>query len=146
MSRLHPIFMLASITLAAAACGCVRRTATFTTVPEGALLHVNDEEVGRTPATVEFTWYGDYDLVYRLEGYEPVHTHHRIDPPWYQYFPIDFFAEVLWPAEIHDHHDVPTVELTPAQPIDPAELRQRAMEFRDQALLQNHTDAQGNGH
>ena len=113
--------------------GCVRRTATFTSVPEGALVYVNDEEVGRTPATIEFTWYGDYDLVYRLEGYDTVHTNHRLPAPWYQYFPVDFFAEVLWPGQLHDYRRQHYV-LNPAEPVEPDELLERAGELRDEAL------------
>lgn len=55
--------MLASV-------GCVERTITITSEPSGALVHLNDEEVGRTPLTVPFTFYGVYDV--RLE----------MDPVW----------------------------------------------------------------
>ncbi len=79
--------------------GCVRRTARFTSVPDGARVFLNDREIGRTPATVEFTWYGDYDVVYRLEGYETIKTNAVLNPPLYQRFPFDFFAEVLWPGD-----------------------------------------------
>lgn len=50
--------------------GCVERTITITSEPSGALVHLNDEEVGRTPLTVPFTFYGVYDV--RLE----------MDPVW----------------------------------------------------------------
>ncbi|MCG3137725.1 MAG: hypothetical protein HJJLKODD_01575 [Phycisphaerae bacterium] len=114
--------------------GCVRRTARFTTEPMGARVFVNDREIGRTPATMEFLWYGDYDVIYRLDGYETVRTHVRLDPPLYQLFPVDFIAEVLWPGEIHDHREVPTQSLTVREPADPNELARRAREFRDEAL------------
>lgn len=42
--------------------GCVQRTITITSNPTGALVHLNDEEVGRTPLTVPFTFYGTYDV------------------------------------------------------------------------------------
>jgi hypothetical protein len=113
---------------------CVRRTAKFTTVPEGARVYLNDEDVGRTPVTVDFTWYGDYDVVYRLDGYETVKTNVQIKAPFYQWFPLDFFSEVLWPLEIHDHHEIAAQELVVREPTDESALRQRAAEYRDRTL------------
>ncbi len=132
--------------LGVAAGGCVRRTATFTTLPPGARLFLNDREIGRTPATVDFTWYGDYDVVYRLEGYEPRSTHVVIRPPWYQHFPVDFFAEVLCPAEIRDHHHIPTESLQPLQPPASEDLVERGMELRDRAVFEGNPSAQTPGH
>lgn len=84
--------------------GCVERTLTITTRPSGALVVLNDQEVGRTPVSVDFEWYGDYDVLCRLEGYETLKTHTKVNAPWYQWPPFDFVADVLWPATIHDRH------------------------------------------
>jgi hypothetical protein len=48
--------------------GCVERTITINSEPQGALVYLNDEEVGRTPVSVPFLYYGTYDV--RLE-HEP---------------------------------------------------------------------------
>jgi len=45
--------------------GCVERLITVKSTPAGALVYLNDEEVGRTPVTVPFKFYGVYDV--RLE-------------------------------------------------------------------------------
>lgn len=45
--------------------GCLERTITITSQPTGALVHLNDREVGRTPVVVPFTFYGTYTV--RLE-------------------------------------------------------------------------------
>ena len=42
--------------------GCVQRMIKITSDPPGALVRLNDEEVGRTPVTVPFTFYGVYDV------------------------------------------------------------------------------------
>ena len=42
--------------------GCVERKLTILTEPEGALVALNDEEIGRSPVTVSFQWYGDYNV------------------------------------------------------------------------------------
>lgn len=124
--------MFVSVLVVLAAGGCVRRTMTINTVPEGALIHLNDEEIGRGPASTDFTWYGDYDVVVRMPGYETLQTHVRVDPPWYQIFPMDFFAEVLWPGVLHDRH-VFTFRLDPKAPLDREELIKRAEDMRVRA-------------
>ncbi len=86
--------------------GCVERKITIGSEPEGALVALNDEEIGRTPVTVPFTWYGDYDVVLRLEKNvgtpeKPVikryylHTHKQTVTPAFEIVPLDFFAALL---------------------------------------------------
>lgn len=80
--------------------------------PPGALVWVNDVEVGRTPVTVPFEWYGDYDLKFRLDknvgtAEKPdikhyyLHTHMKTTTPWFQWVGVDLFAE-LSPAQLKD--------------------------------------------
>ena len=115
--------------------GCVRRTMSFNTDPQGAIVHLNDTEIGRTPVTADFTWYGDYDIVYRKEGYATLATHHRVRPPWYQVWPLDFVSEVLIPWEIHDQHQVPPAVLEPEPEPDAEGLVGRADEMRDRTVF-----------
>ncbi len=112
--------------------GCVRRTLTVNTEPQGALVYINDEEIGRSPASTDFTWYGDYDIVIRKDGHETVQTHEKINAPWYQLIPFDFFAEVLWPGQIHDER---FLSYTLTQRVEPSrdELIEAATAFREQA-------------
>lgn len=123
------------LVLAGAGIGCVRRTLTINTDPQGALVYLNDAEVGRTPVSVDFLWYGDYDVIVRKEGYATLQTDERINEPWYQIPPFDFFAEVLWPGRIHDQRSVSYV-LEPAVAPDREELLQRAEALRDEALYE----------
>lgn len=95
---------VAAWVMASGAVGCVRRTLTITTDPPQALVFLNDEEIGRSEVSRDFLWYGDYDVIIRKKGYATLGTHWRIDPPWYQVMPIDFFAEVFWPGHLHDVH------------------------------------------
>ena len=89
------------IAAACLACGCVEREITFTSEPQGALVIVSDKEIGRTPVTMPFTWYGDYDIIYRLEGHQTIKTHAKINPPWYEYPPIDLLSHIA-PWTYHD--------------------------------------------
>ena len=115
--------------------GCVRRTLTIQTEPAGALIFLNDEEIGRSPVTTDFTWYGDYDLIIRQPGYDTLKTHVEVRRPWYQVLPIDFVAEVLWPQHLVDAHTF-DFSLTPAQPTDRASLIERAQALRERTLHQ----------
>ena len=113
--------------------GCVRRTLTITTEPPNALVYLNDQEIGRSKVSIDFLWYGDYDVVIRKDGFQTLHTHWNINPPWYQYIPVDFFAEVLWPGHFHDQHEKHFVLNTMTRS-SPEDLIGRAMETRMQAL------------
>lgn len=126
--------VIACAMLGLAAPGCVRRTVTINTAPQGAKVILNDEEVGTSPVQVDFLWYGDYDVIVRKDGYETLHTHQRLEPPWYQVPPFDFFAEILNPVMLHDQQQM-SFTLHPAQPIDKAELIQKAGEVRERALF-----------
>ena len=113
--------------------GCVRRTMTITTDPPNARVYLNSQELGVSAVTSEFTWYGDYDVVIRKEGYETLHTNWKIDPPWYQWMPLDFIFEVLWPGQFHDQRSQSFV-LEPAKTPDPEALVDRARDTRKRAL------------
>src|SRR5580704_3461621 len=92
---MHVRKICALIACAAAGPGCVERTMTFTTNPPGSLLYLNGEEVGRTPLTRDFKWYGTYDVAIRKEGYQTLKTTQKVDYPIYQIIPLDLVAEVL---------------------------------------------------
>jgi len=125
--------MLALAVFALATPGCVRRTLTINTVPQGATVWLNDEEVGKTPVSVDFLWYGDYGVTARLPGYETLHTHQNIRGPWYQLPFFDFFSEALWPGWIHDQRSM-NFALAPAAEPDRAQLLQAAEAFRERTL------------
>ena len=115
------------------ACGCVRRTMTITTEPPNARIYLNDREIGVSEVRTDFTWYGDYDVVIRKDGYETLHSNWKIDRPWYQWIPIDFFTEVLWPGSFHDQRSQHFV-LAPATTPEIEELVERARATKKRAL------------
>jgi len=121
-----------SLGLVVVSLGCVERTVTITTEPSGALVWLNDKEVGRTPLTESFQWYGDYDVVIRKEGFKTLKTHEKLKAPWYQYPPIDFFAEILTPATIHDDHAW-YFQLERSEPVSQKQLLERAAETKAEA-------------
>lgn len=121
--------------------GCVERKIVIGSDPSGALVTLNGVEVGRTPVTVPFIWYGDYDIVLRHEKNvgtpeKPevkrfyLHTHKKTVTPWFETLGVDLFAE-LWPGELKDEQvwafAVPEVEQVPD-----AELIERARQMKEQ--------------
>lgn len=75
--------------------GCVRRTIDITSEPSGAMVTLNDRQVGRTPVAVDFTYYGTYDVRLSLDGHEPLVTSAEATPPIWDNVPLDFVAEAL---------------------------------------------------
>src|SRR5690349_11636751 len=95
--------------------GCVEQTMTINSDPPGALVYLNDQEVGRTPMTRDFKWYGDYDVQVRLEGYQTLSTHKMVKAPWWNWVPFDFFAAMI-PLNFADHKTLSFA----LKPVDPS--------------------------
>ena len=68
-------FIICCLVTSLLLCGCVERRLTINTKPQGALVTLNDEEIGESPVTVNFNWYGDYCVRISKEGYETLNTH-----------------------------------------------------------------------
>jgi len=63
-----------SILFACLMFGCVKRTISISSTPSGALVWVNDREVGRTPVDIDFLYFGEYDVRVEKDGLEPIMT------------------------------------------------------------------------
>lgn len=94
--------------------GCVERRLTIHTEPPGATVLLNDQEIGVSPVTVPFNWYGDYWVRISKEGCETLDTHRKLKPPLHDYPPFDFFLQVLYPGRIVNSYEW-TFELAPKQ-------------------------------
>lgn len=112
----------------AAVSGCVQRTVHVTSQPSGALVYLNDEEVGRTPVTVPFTFYGVYDVRLEKDGYHPLWTATRADAPWWEAPGPDLIAETIPGLKVKlDWH----YQLRPLSTEDEDSLISRAQELHD---------------
>lgn len=65
------VCLLAGAALAATLGACGTRVISVTSEPPGALVFINDTEVGRTPVDTTFKHFGTYDVRVNLEGFEP---------------------------------------------------------------------------
>jgi hypothetical protein len=110
--------------------GCVERKLTINTQPQEALVFLNDEEIGVSPVTVSFNWYGDYYIRISKEGYETLKTNRMLEAPRHDKFPFDFFAQVLTPKKIVDEYEW-SFELEPITQPSRTELIQAADNFKN---------------
>ncbi len=112
--------------------GCVRRRMTVRTSPPGAVVSVDNQLIGTTPAATSFTYYGTRELRIEKDGYRTEVIKRRINPPWYEMPGLDFISETLWPWEVRDERII-DVQLVP-ETIEPtAEVVQRADQLRNQS-------------
>ncbi len=130
MTRTPAFFAALVITLLAAGAlaGCIERTISIDSTPPGALVYLNDQEIGRTPVTVPFTFYGKYDVRIEKEGYQSITTLQKAQAPWWEAPGPDIFAEAL-PGE----HSVDlkwNFTLEPTAPTNSAVLIEHAKQLR----------------
>jgi len=104
--------LIALVVMALGLTGCVERRFLVVSNPPGATVLVNGENVGVTPASVPFTYYGKYDITLIRDGYQTRTYEKPIRRPWFEYFPLDFFAENVYPGHIQDNR-VLTFEMEP---------------------------------
>jgi len=79
--------------------------------------------------TREFTWYGDYDVQVRKEGYETLKTHANIVAPIWQWVPFDLIF-VLLPIPMHDDRHLSYTLQPSTRPADPEGLIERARQLQ----------------
>ena len=118
-----PVFPLgiALLTLVmVAGSGCVQRRMTIRSNPPGALVYVDDYQIGTTPVSTDFVYYGTRKIRLVKDGFETLTVRQPIPVPWYEVFPLDFVSENLWPWEIRDERVV-DLAMAPAES-QPAEL------------------------
>lgn len=114
--------------------GCMTRYVEVTSEPPGALVTINDQEIGITPCRAEFTFYGEYDVLLEKDGYEPLRAKGDTDAPIYEYPPFDLPANAFridTPTKWHFTLS-PALELTQPKPEFEKALIERASTLRGQ--------------
>jgi hypothetical protein len=111
----------------------VRRRLNVNSNPQGALVYVDNQQIGTTPCSVDFTYYGTREIRLIKPGFETLTVNQPIPAPWYQYTPIDFVAENLVTTKIRDNRTV-NYNLAPQLIIPTQELLDRANQLRQDTL------------
>lgn len=118
------------------ATGCTaQRRITITSDPPGARAWLNDVEIGRTPASAAFKFYGAYDVRLELDGYEPLHEVRNAKAPIWEFPGLDLVALAVpgrKQVEIDWHFSMaPTIESSQAPQTVESELLSRARLMRE---------------
>ena len=113
-------------------CNGVRRRLTITSEPSGAIVYLNNKEIGKTPISRNFVYSGVYDIKCYKEGYEMKETYYKAGRPWYLYPGIDFFAENFTPGELRDEQTC-HITLEQKREIPRNDLYENACKLRDEA-------------
>jgi hypothetical protein len=124
LSRLSLVALLLGIS------GCVEHQLVVDTEPQGAIVTMNDQEIGRTPIQREFNWYGTYDVVVRKEGYETLRVKQPVIAPAWQWVPFDLITEIL-PWRMTDTQKLRyTLQPTTQATVDPQRMIARGKELQ----------------
>lgn len=118
--------------------GCVTRRLTIRSNPPGATVYLDDREIGVTPVSTSYLYYGKRKFRLVKDGYETVTRLENVPPPWYEIPPLDFVSENVVPGEIRDQRTV-VFDLQPRRNVEPGELRARAEELRGRSRMLSPT-------
>jgi hypothetical protein len=99
------------------------------TNPPGALVYVDDNEVGLTPVAISPIYYGNRKIRLVKDGCETQTFIQSVPPPWYEIPPLDFFAENLVPGTIRDQRTF-DYQLRPQGVVPQEDLLTRAENLR----------------
>jgi len=120
---------LAVVCAGAFGCGGVQRRMTIRSNPPGAQVYIDKYEIGRTPCSVGFVYYGKREFKLVKDGFETLTTAKMIFPPWYEYIGIDLISENFSPFEIRDERTF-DFQLIPMQVVGPQQLIDRGENLR----------------
>jgi hypothetical protein len=109
--------------------GCVQRRMTIRTNPPGAQVYIDNQEIGRTPVSTDFVYYGRRDIRLVKDGYETLSVKQPVWAPWYEWPGLAFVAENVWPGEIRDERRF-DFQMQPAMVVPSQTLLTRAEELR----------------
>ena len=124
-----PFMAIVCLATVVAGAGCVQRRMTIRSNPPGALVYVDDYQIGTTPVSTDFVYYGTRKIRLVKDGYETLTVRQPFPIPWYEIFPLDFVSENLWPGEIRDERVV-DLAMMPAAATPPEEVVARAEQSR----------------
>jgi hypothetical protein len=112
-------------------CGCVERWILVRSDPPDAEVLIDGTPAGRTPLKVKFDYYGDREIVLRKPRFQ---THRAVEPvsaPWWQYFPFEFFTDVVLPFRFEDGREFDYVLRPQGEPEEADRVRDRAAELKE---------------
>ncbi|QDT98780.1 PEGA domain-containing protein [Gimesia aquarii] len=128
------VLVLALVLITFGQFGCVHRRMTIRSIPSGALVKVDGEEIGYTPTSVDFTYYSTSEITLTKDGYETQTIMQKVQTPWYQVFPLDAVSDNLLPFEVTNRHEF-TYQLQPKVVVPTEELLNRGNLLRSETQI-----------
>jgi hypothetical protein len=123
-----PVYLV-GLAVALGAAGCVERRYTIRTEPPGALVTVNGQELGMSPVSKSFVYYGDRDIRIYKDGFRTEQVIQPVRAPWWDNIITEFFTENLVPITLRDEREY-VYRLSPDEAPTTDDLLQRAEGLR----------------
>jgi hypothetical protein len=96
-------------------------------------VQVDGEEVGYTPVSIDYTYYGTREIRLIKDGYQTLTTPVKLSTPWYQIFPLEFVTDNFALTKINDRREVTYV--LNRESVEPSQdIENRANNLRSEAL------------
>ena len=111
--------------------------------PEGARVAIDRQDVGLTPVSVPYTYYGTREIQLEKDGFKTVRVQQNLRSPWFERFPVSLLSNNFAGREIRDDR-LFDFTLEPKQTISESVLLDRANDLRKryQEWYGNGTDRQ----
>ncbi len=109
--------------------GCVQRRLIVRSQPEGAFVTIDRRPIGLTPLSVPYTYSGTREVQLEKDGFKTIKVQQRIDPTWYEKFPVSFITENFWPRELRDERLL-EFQMEPKTQVQENLLLERANDLR----------------
>jgi hypothetical protein len=122
-------FLLAIVIVVTISSGCMQRRMIVRSAPEGAFVTVDGQPIGSTPISIPYTYAGTRDIKLERDGFKTIQVQQRLDPKWYQRFPLSLVSENFAGREIRDERVLDFV-LEPKPQIQEDRLLERANDMR----------------
>ncbi|MFH5803403.1 PEGA domain-containing protein [Alienimonas sp. DA493] len=94
--------LAAAATLLGSGCNSVHRRLTIDSQPRGALVMVDGERIGYTPASISYDYYATRRITLVKDGFETQSFLQPVAAPWWQVPPADFVTDNFLPHQVED--------------------------------------------
>ena len=133
MDRRKTLTLIPLLLILLGTTGCVQRRLIIRSQPEGAFVTIDRQPIGLTPLSVPYTYSGTRDVQLEKDGYQTIKVQQRIDPTWYERFPISLVTENFWPRELRDERLL-DFQMEPKVQVQENLLLDRANDLRGNVL------------
>lgn len=97
---------------------------------------IDNHNIGITPCSTDYTYYGKRNIQLIRDGYETLNDSRWILPPWYEIPPLDVVTENVIPYELRDERII-DYQLMPQKVVPTQQLLGRAENLRQTTHLES---------